>query len=147
MSPVTIAIVVIVGVLLLLFVVFSLVRQLAAERARAAQERFPNARLLLPNVNFFGQESAGVMQGRGNGTLVLTDSELYFERWVPRKEYRIPLAAIDSLETPTAFLGKTMFRPLLRVNFKNDAGQMDAMAWLVPDLEGTMRTIEAAAKR
>ena len=147
MSPVAIVVVVGAGVFLLLFVAFMLVRQMAAAREREARERFPNARMLLPNVNFFGQQSLGVMQGRGNGTMVLTDSELHYERWLPRKAFRVTLAAIDSIETPTSFLGKTMFRPLLKVNFKNDAGQPDAMAWLVPDLDGTKRTIEAAINR
>jgi hypothetical protein len=88
-----------------------------------------------------------VKQGRGNGTLVLTDSELYFERWLPRKEFHVPLSTIQSIETPTSFLGKTNFRKLLKVDFRNDAGQNDAIAWLVPDLEGTKQALEVVMKR
>lgn len=144
MSPVVIVVIVSVCILLALAVTFAYIRRLAAERERSVRERFPQARLLLPNVHFFGQQSLGVTQARGNGTLALTDSELYFERWVPRKEYRIPLSAISSIETPTSFLGKTRFRPLLQVNFTNDNGQPDAMAWHLFDLDGAKRAIEAA---
>lgn len=147
MSPAVTVLIVVVGVILLLVVIFALLRRLAAARERAARERFPDAKLIIPGANFFGQQSAGVMQGRGNGTLVLTATELYFERWVLRKEYRIPLTAIESIETPTSFLTKTIFRPLLKVNFKNDAGQTDAMAWFVSDLEATKQAIEGAMNR
>jgi len=132
--------------LLIIAAVFIPLRRVAAQRAQAARERFPNAKLIVPGANFFGQESGGVMQMRGNGTLVLTDSELYFERWVARKEYRIPLNAIQAIETPTSFLGKTNFRPLLKVVFKDEAGHTDSMAWLVRDLEGVKRALEDARR-
>jgi hypothetical protein len=103
-------------------------RRVVAQRAQAARERFPNARLIVPGANFFGQESHGVTQLRGNGTLVLTDNELYFERLLPRREYRIPLHAIRALETVTSYLGKSIFRPLLKVVFVDEAGNTDSMA-------------------
>jgi len=87
-----------------------------------------------------------VTQLRGNGTLVLTDSELYFERWVPHREYRIPLASIRAIETPSSFLGKTNFRPLVKVVFQTEAGQTDSIAWLVRDVEGLKQAIEEARR-
>jgi hypothetical protein len=136
------------GILLLvaalLGIVFVPLRRLAAQRTQAIRERFPNAKLIVPGANFYGQESRGVMQMRGNGTLVLTDSELYFEGWLPRREFRIPLGAIQTIETPTSYLGKTNFRPLVKVVFRDAAGQTDSMAWLVPDVGGLKHALEEA---
>lgn len=84
------------------------------------------------------------MQMRGNGTLILTDSELIFEMWVLNTEFRIPLQSIQSLENPTSFLGKSRFAPLLKVVYTNDQGSTDAMAWQVSDLSGWMRQINEA---
>jgi hypothetical protein len=133
-------------ILLILVVTLFLVRRYAMTRSQAAREQFPNARLIIPSANFYGQESLGVMQARGNGTLVLTDKELYFERWLPRREYRIPLAAIQAIETPSSYLGKTNFRPVLKIVFKDENGQTDSMGWLVSDVAGTQQAIEAARR-
>jgi hypothetical protein len=117
------------------------------QQNRAAKERYPNAKLIVPGANFYGQESFGVTQLRGNGILVLTDTELYFKKWLQGREYHIPYAAIQAVETPTSFLGKTNFRPLVKVVFRNDSGQIDSMAWLVRDVEALKGAIEAAIKR
>lgn len=144
------AVEIIIIVTLILTVVFgvtySVLRRETVSRANAISKKFPNARLIVPGVNFYGQESKGKMQMRGNGTLVLTEEELYFEQLVPRREYRIPLSAVQGVETPSSFLGKTNFRPLLKVVFKNEGGQTDAMGWIVPDVEGAQQVIEAARR-
>jgi hypothetical protein len=138
----------IVGMILLIViavgVTFVSLRQLSLARYAAARERFPNAKVIIRSANFFGQESRGVMQLRGNGTLALTDTELFFEQWIPRREFRIPLSAIQAIEMPASFLGKTNFRPLLKVVFKDEAGNTDSMAWLVPNVEGLKRALEDA---
>jgi hypothetical protein len=127
-------------------VTLSILRRETMSRAQAIGKKFPNARLIVPGANFYGQESKGKMQMRGNGTLALTEEELYFEWLVPRREFRIPLSAIQAVETPSSYLGKTNFRPLLKVVFQNDAGQTDSMAWLVPDVEAARQEVEAARK-
>lgn len=109
-----------------------------------ARVRFPNAKWIDSGANFFGQESRGARQTRGNGTLVLTDTELYFEKWLPHHEYRIPLAKVVEIANPTSFLGKTYFRPLLKVVFTNEQGKQDSMAWFVQDLEQMERAIQEA---
>jgi hypothetical protein len=146
MSPVELVLIIIVFMVVIFAAVLVLLRRLSASRTEATRARFPNARLIVPGALFYGQESAGVMQTRGNGTLVLTDSELYFEKWLPRREYRIPLTAIQAIETPTSFLGKTNFRPLLKVVFQDEAGKTDSMAWLVGDLDGAIRALEDARR-
>jgi hypothetical protein len=84
------------------------------------------------------------MQARGSGTMIITDTELIFERWLPRKEYVVALRSIKEIETPTSFLGKTRFTPLLKVVFQTERGQQDSMAWQVADLEGVRRALESA---
>lgn len=139
----TLAIVIIASVLIPLIVIFATVWRLLSRRAEAVRQRFPNAIAVVPGANFFGQESKGVLQTRGNGTLVLTDTELYFEKFIPRQEIHIPLSTIQRIETAKSHLGKTVFRPLLKVVYQNEAGQPDSIAWLVPDVEGLKQQLEA----
>ena len=124
--------------------VFVVLRNTARQKEAGARERYPNARHVDRAASFFGQESRGGTQMRGNGTLILTDSDLIFEMWVPNREFRIPLRSIQSLENPASFLGKSRFAPLLKVVYTNDQGTTDAMAWQVPDLSGWMRLINEA---
>jgi hypothetical protein len=124
--------------------VFVMLRHIARKKESSARARYPQARQIDRAASFFGQESRGVTQMRGNGTLILTDSDLIFERWVPNTEFRIPLRSIQSLENPTSFLGKSRFTPLLKVVYTNEQGTTDAMAWQVPDLSGWIRRINEA---
>ncbi len=146
MSPIALVAAIVLLVALILVIVFMSLRRMAAGREQAARERFPSAKMIVAGANFFGQESRGVTQMRGNGTLVLTDAEVFFEQWMPRREFRIPLTAIQSIETPTSHLGKTNFRPLLKVIFKGETGNTDSMAWLVRDVEGLKRALEEARR-
>ena len=84
--------------------------------------------------NCFGLESAGVMQIRGNGCLAATNDEVLFIMWIPRKEIRIPRAWITSVERAKSHLGKTVFRPLLKINYTDDQSGPESVAWLVRDL-------------
>ena len=92
--------------------------------------------------NFFGQESKGSKQIRGNGVLILTKKEIFFQMWTPRKTLRIPLESIKKIETPKSFLHKSRFKPLLKVSYLNEMGEIDAAAWLVVDLERTTKLLE-----
>jgi hypothetical protein len=124
--------------------VFVVLRNVARQKEASARERYPNARHIDRAASFFGQESRGVTQLRGNGTLLLTDSDLIFEMWVPNREFRIPLRSIQAIENPASFLGKSRFTPLLKVVYTNDQGTTDSMAWQVPDLSGWMRLVNEA---
>ncbi|GIV86871.1 MAG: hypothetical protein KatS3mg054_0900 [Chloroflexus sp.] len=123
--------------------VLVVLRYTARQKEASARERYPTARQI-DRASFFGQESRGVRQMRGNGTLILTDSELIFEMWVGNTEFRIPLRSIQALENPTSFLGKSRLTPLLKVVYTNAQGSTDAMAWQVPDLNRWMRQINGA---
>src|SRR5687768_119687 len=142
----------VVGILLIvavsLVVVFGGVSAVFGRYARrdeqSTEQEYPGARHIESGALFFGQESRGVMQMRGNGTLILTDDELLFKQWVVNKEFRIPLKSIQSVETPRSFLGKTQGVQLLKVSYLTESGAPDAIAWRVGDLAGLIRKIEEA---
>jgi hypothetical protein len=105
----------------------------AAATARAGLDDTQIA-LIDERANAFGVESGGPFQMRGNGTLVLTPSELVFVMAVPRREVRIPRGSILLAEEARSHLGKTIGQPLLRARFTNEAGDPDSAAWAVRDL-------------
>lgn len=124
--------------------VFVVLRNMARQKEASARARYPDARQIDRTASFFGQQSRGVTQMRGNGTLILTDSDLIFEMWILNREFRIPLQSIQSLENPSSFLGKSRFTPLLKVVYTNEQGATDAMAWHVADLGGWMQLLNQA---
>ena len=119
-------------------------RRAASQKEASARRRYPNALMVDRTASFFGQESRGVTQMRGNGTLILTDTELIFEMWVPNSTFRIPLRDIQRIEQPTSFLGKTRFAPLLKVMYTAGVATTDSMAWQVRDLDDWVSKINAA---
>ena len=98
---------------------------LGAKRILAIDER----------ANFFGLESSGMSQIRGNGCLAATDDEALFHMWLPKKQIHISRGRITSVSRTNSHLRKTVGRPLLLVTFTNDEGHPDSAAWLVGDLE------------
>lgn len=125
---------------------FLVLSQVARKSREAAQRAHPNARHIEAGALFFGQQSRGAGQMRGNGTLIVDDSELIFEQWVTRRELRVPYRAIQSIDHPKSFLGKTQGVPLLRVNYLDDDGTADAMAWRVRDPNALAHKIEEARR-
>ena len=119
----------------------------AKKHKAAALAEFPNAAHIDSGALFFGQQSRGAAQLRGNGTLVLTDDAIVFKQWVVAREFRIPLGSILAVEKPKSFLGKSQFVELLCVKFRDEAGNDDAMAWRVRDLPGWIQAIEHARGR
>lgn len=126
-----------------LFAVSRVLRRIVQKREAALRERFPNAHMLIPMANCFGQESKGVGQMRGNGVLVVTHHEIVFEMLVPQKEWHIPFSTIQAVETVKSHLGKTVGRSLLKIRYTNEQGQADSIAWFVPHLAATIETLQA----
>lgn len=126
---------VLVGILPFIYAILNLIKGLQTRREQEALAKFAGKKILasVPNANFFGQELSGYAQVRGNGMLIITEDEIYFEMWLPRREYHLPVSSIESVEIANSQLGKTRGRPLFKVNFLNEQGQRDSMAWLVPD--------------
>ncbi|MBD3413020.1 MAG: hypothetical protein GF421_01140 [Candidatus Aminicenantes bacterium] len=94
------------------------------------------------SANFFGKGSLKSKQVRGNGILILTEDEIYFSMFLPRKEIIVPLHSIQNIETPKSFLGKTKFKPLLKISFEACHGVQDSAAWLVRDVEKWKKEIQ-----
>ncbi|MBY8987564.1 MAG: hypothetical protein KGD61_03840 [Candidatus Lokiarchaeota archaeon] len=67
--------------------------------------------------------------------LVLTQEELYFEMWYPKKVLQIPTSTILKVEITKSFLHKSVFRKLLKVVFQNEDGEEDIAAWWVTSLD------------
>ena len=84
--------------------------------------------------NFFGLESRGPWQVRGNGYLAASTREIVFVMWLPRKEIVIARDRITSIDRAKWHLGKTFGIPLLRVRFTDSAARPDTAAWAVADL-------------
>jgi hypothetical protein len=104
---------------------------------RAHREHFEGLELLLeePGANSLGVESAGPWQVRGNGNLALTEDELLFAQWVPKRLLRIPRRSIVEVSKTDSHLGKRIGRPLLEVTWTRDDGEQDAIALWVRDLD------------
>lgn len=119
------------GLFLLLAAVFRLARR---SLRHDLEQRLAPKEVLQADLfsNFFGQKSRGMAQIRGNGGLVLLRDRLYFLLAAPRRELAIPLESITDVSLPTTFLGKSVLRPLLRVDFDSTAGA-DAAAWALRD--------------
>jgi hypothetical protein len=124
--------------------VFVVLSRVARKSENEARKQHPDARHIEAGALFFGQESRGAAQMRGNGTLILTSSELVFKQWVVGREFRVRYQDIESIDMPTSFLGKTQGVSLLRVNYLNESGSRDAMAWRVRDPNGLKRSLDEA---
>jgi len=107
------------------------------------QKRFDKNEIIgaTTNANFFGEQSKGAKQVRGNGALVLTKDQIYFIRAVPFKEYTIPLKSVSIVSLPNYFNGKSIFSKLLCVQYETGL-ESDAIAWAVKNPESWKKAIE-----
>ena len=96
---------------------------------------------------YFGMESFKGKQVRGKGVLVLAQSELYFLRLHPRMELCIPLKKIKRCVTPSSFLGKSINKRLLKVEFQDEGGALNAVAWHVGDLRTFVTALKLQRKQ
>lgn len=91
--------------------------------------------------NFFGRQSLGMTQLRGNGCLVASDDDLLFVQLMPLRAFEIPRKDITAVETPSSFLAKSRFTPLLKLDFTTSDGQRDSAAWQVRDLDAWLKLL------
>ena len=121
-----------------------MVKKLFKKRINEIMDNFEGIDIIisLNSANFFGQQSHKSTQVRGNGVLILTAEELYFEMWRPKKVVQIPTSAILNVEITKSFLHKSVFRKLLKVVFQNENGEEDAAAWWVSSLEQWIEELE-----
>lgn len=126
-----------VALLAMLILVPALVHRVIGPQLEArVGEVYPADVVLLKDskANSLGLTSRGVMQARGNGSLVLTKTVLHFFQFIPKSEVKIPLSAITAVDVVRTHLGKTIGFKLLRVSFEAD-GKADSIAWYVTNLD------------
>jgi len=114
------------------------------DRADQALTQFQDRKIIHSEsfANYFGLESQGIKQIRGNGILILTEKELYFELYLPKKTITIPINEIIKIETPRSHLGKSKYKKLLKIIFTNQNQEKDSVAWLVKQLPRWIENIE-----
>jgi len=135
-------------VLSVFFIFIHYLKKAKAKIQKSIVHRYLGQNIVLKEIsaNFFGKESLKSRQIRGNGILVLTEHEVYFSMFMPRKEIVVSLDSIQDIETPTRFLGKTKFKPLLKISFEACQGVQDSAAWLVRDVEKWKKEIQKRSK-
>lgn len=120
----------IIAPIIIIYLITKLILRLKTKRiiSELGQENI----VLLSGANFFGLESAGLKQLKGNGILILTKTHLYFQRLLPRKVIAIPIEDITSIDEVRSHLGKAIPTKLLKVHFRNQQlDKMDSCAWSV----------------
>jgi len=134
--------------LALLYLLLKAAGKAQTKEAEELLERFRDKKVVTvkSGANFFGQESLGYSQMRGNCSLVITEDEIFSEMWLPKRSFTIPVASIVSIETPKSFLGKSRGRPLLKVVFTNENGVNDSAAWQVRGLSETVKLLRDIVK-
>ena len=118
------------------------------KRRDEVEKRFQGKKIILQHnfAHFYGLESLGHFQAKGNGVLAMTKEELYFLKALPRREFKVPVKTITGISNPRSHLGKTNVAKLLRVDFIID-GRQDAIAWMVGgDVEKWTRAVQDARK-
>ncbi|MFX1389489.1 MAG: hypothetical protein ACFE9Z_05430 [Promethearchaeota archaeon] len=118
--------------------------KLFKKRINEIHQKFSYKNIILNDdyTNFFGLESLGVWKVRGNGVLLLTEEELFFGMWKPKKEFSIPINSIIEISNPKSHMHRSIFKPLLKIKFKNENGEIDSAAWFVRNLEDWNNTLK-----
>jgi len=114
-----------------------MLKKLFRKRINEIHEKYKDKTVLLVDdiSNFFGLKSSGVGKVRGNGVLLLTEQELFFGMWKPKKELLIPIKSVLEITNPKSHMHRSVLRPLLKVIFRNENGETDSGAWYVRDLD------------
>lgn len=114
-----------------------MLKKIFKKRSNEIHEKYRDEEILIFDdmANFFGQESLGALKVRGNGVLLLTKARLFFGMWKPKKEISIPVSSMVEIQNPKSYLHKSVFRPLLKVVFKSQQGEIDSAAWYVAYLD------------
>ena len=111
------------------------------------QKRFAgkNIRFMDKHALYIARESDGYSHFRGQGYLVLTEDELYFERQLVKKIIEIPTGSIVKVDKARRLAGQGPGM-MLKVVFKTQDGEQDAIGWKVKELERWINEISLMAK-
>ena len=81
------------------------------------------------------------------GYLVLTNDELYFERQLDGKTFKIPITSITQVGEAKRLAGQNPGPLMLKVDYKSSDGIDDAIAWRVKELDRWKNKITALMKK
>jgi len=111
------------------------------------QKRFAGKKIQFMDKHalYVAKESDGYSHFRGQGHLVLTEDELYFERQLVKKIIKIPTGSIVKVDK-TKRLGGQGPGMMLKVVFKTQDGEQDAIGWKVKELEQWIKEISLMAR-
>ena len=127
-----------IGVILVIgfVIIFVRMRKIRKEYRETLAKKYSSGDIICHDnsAHYFGMELFKGKQNRGKGILVLAHNELYFLKLLPRIELCIPLKRIKRCVTTTNFLGKSIHKPLLKVDFKDEDGALNSVAWHIKDL-------------
>lgn len=134
---------------IVLVVLFVRMRKIRKECRETLANRYSSGDIICHDnmANYFGMESYKGKQTRGNGVLVLAQRELYFLRLLPRMELCIPLKRIKRIVTPSSFLGKSVLKPLLKVEYQDEDGALNSVAWYVKDLTTFKKSLKLQMRK
>lgn len=120
-----------------------MLKRIFKNRINEIHEKYKDKDILIADdmSNFFGLESLGVWKVRGNGVLLLTEEELFFGMWKPRKHLMIPIQSIIEVTNPKSHIHKSVFRPLLKIIYRDENGETDSAAWYVRKLDEWNETL------
>ena len=138
-----------IALVLVLVVLFIRMRKIRKECRATLAKRYNSEDIICHDntANYFGMESYRGKQIRGNGVLVLAQRELYFLRLLPKMELCIPLKRIKRVVTPSSFLGKSVPKPLLKVDYQDGDGTLNSVAWYVKDLDTFKNSLKLQMKK
>ena len=106
---------------------------------------FKKIRFLDKHALYVAQESDGYSHFRGQGYLVLTEDELYFERQLVKRIIKIPTDSIVRVDKTKRLAGQGPGM-MLKVVFKKQDGEQDAIGWKVKEFDRWVKEISLMAK-
>ena len=114
-----------------------ILKKIFKKRINEIHEKYRNKDILIADdiSNFFGLESAGVWKVRGNGVLLLTKEDLFFGMWKPKRDLLIPVKSIIDITNPKSHMHRSVYKPLLKVIFRNENEEQDSAAWYIRKLD------------
>lgn len=143
-NPKTILLLIPIILAIIAYVVYKTITKLKRKRAEELFANYHKDRIIYfsKKVNYFGRESAGRAQIRGNGSLLLTPDKLHFLRWLPKKDIIISLENVENIERVNSFLGKGRKDDLLKIEFNNQNGNNDSAAWFLNNMHAWEEVIK-----
>jgi hypothetical protein len=127
-----------IGVILVIgfVIIFTRMHKIRKEYRETLAKKYNSGDIICHDnsAHYFGMELFKGKQNRGKGILVLAQNELYFLKLLPRIELCIPIKRIKRCVKTKNFLGKSIHKPLLKIDFKDEDGALNSVAWHVRDL-------------